>query len=142
VKAATVAIARGDIACPARALQGGLSARGTCFAQGQPGTYHCKVCNSLLQEFDGSQEVAYRLTVHPSILPNAPIKNGHTSLIAFASKLLIALPARGRSASRDFCKTASVGGLFHFRECRLLGPQRTSSFCSTSALRQKLELAA
>jgi transposase-like protein len=33
--------------------------------KGQRGTYRCKVCNSLLEEFDGSHEVAYRLTVHP-----------------------------------------------------------------------------
>ena len=33
--------------------------------KGQPGTFHCKVCNSPLEVFDGSHEVVYRLTVHP-----------------------------------------------------------------------------
>jgi len=47
-------------------LQGGLSTGGTCFAQS--GTDHCKVCNNLLEVFDGSHEVAYRLTVHPGNL--------------------------------------------------------------------------
>jgi hypothetical protein len=40
--------------------------------QGRPGEYHCLVCDHLLEVFDGSAEVAYRLTVQP-----LPI-HGHT----------------------------------------------------------------
>jgi hypothetical protein len=40
--------------------------------QGRPGEYHCLVCDHLLEIFDGSVEVAYRLTVQP-----VPIR-GHT----------------------------------------------------------------
>ena len=32
---------------------------------GRPGEYLCLVCDQLLEVFDGSVEVAYRLTVHP-----------------------------------------------------------------------------
>jgi transposase-like protein len=32
---------------------------------GRPGEYRCLVCDQLLEVFDGSVEVAYRLTVHP-----------------------------------------------------------------------------
>jgi hypothetical protein len=31
----------------------------------QPGTFKCVVCGRLLETFDGSHEVAYRLTVNP-----------------------------------------------------------------------------
>jgi hypothetical protein len=33
--------------------------------KGPPGAYHCLVCKNLLETFDGSHEVAYRLTVNP-----------------------------------------------------------------------------
>src|SRR3954453_15979134 len=36
----------------------------------QPGTkgeYHCSACGEVLEKFDGSALVAYRLTIHPSI---------------------------------------------------------------------------
>jgi predicted Zn finger-like uncharacterized protein len=32
---------------------------------GQAGSYHCQVCNRLLETFDSATEVAYRLTVIP-----------------------------------------------------------------------------
>jgi transposase-like protein len=32
---------------------------------GQAGTYRCQVCDQLLETFDGTNEVAYRLTVIP-----------------------------------------------------------------------------
>jgi len=32
---------------------------------GRPGEYRCRVCDCLLEVFDDSVEVAYRLTVHP-----------------------------------------------------------------------------
>jgi DNA-directed RNA polymerase subunit RPC12/RpoP len=37
------------------------------FAQGANGEYHCSACGELLEVFDGSKVVAYRLTVQPSI---------------------------------------------------------------------------
>jgi transposase-like protein len=33
---------------------------------GEPGAYRCLVCNRLLEVFDGTKEVAYRLTVAPT----------------------------------------------------------------------------
>jgi transposase-like protein len=33
--------------------------------EGRPGEYRCLVCDYLLEVFDGSVEVAYRLTVQP-----------------------------------------------------------------------------
>jgi predicted Zn finger-like uncharacterized protein len=33
-----------------------------------PGEYRCPVCNALIEVLDGSKEVAYRLTVVPTIL--------------------------------------------------------------------------
>jgi hypothetical protein len=34
---------------------------------GQRGAYRCVVCDRLLEIFDGTKEVAYRLTVQPPI---------------------------------------------------------------------------
>ena len=57
---------KGDVTCP------------DCFAgyrrielesrSGAPGHYKCLVCQRVLEVFDGSREVAYRLTVQPSDL--------------------------------------------------------------------------
>ena len=33
--------------------------------EGQPGFYRCVICHRLLETFDGSKEIAYRLTVNP-----------------------------------------------------------------------------
>jgi transposase-like protein len=33
--------------------------------RGQPGAYRCKVCNHVLETFDGATEIVYRLTVVP-----------------------------------------------------------------------------
>jgi uncharacterized Zn finger protein len=33
--------------------------------KGRPGAYHCLVCGKSLEAFDGSTDVAYRLTVVP-----------------------------------------------------------------------------
>ena len=33
--------------------------------KGRSGSYHCVICGRLLETFDGSHEVAYRLTVNP-----------------------------------------------------------------------------
>jgi hypothetical protein len=33
--------------------------------EGQPGSFKCVICARLLETFDGSHEVAYRLTVNP-----------------------------------------------------------------------------
>jgi hypothetical protein len=38
------------------------------FRKGLPGQYKCLVCDRLLEVFDGSREIAYRLTVQPSDL--------------------------------------------------------------------------
>jgi DNA-directed RNA polymerase subunit RPC12/RpoP len=40
--------------------------------KGEPGTYHCLVCKSRLETFDGSHEIAYRLTV----IPQRPASRG------------------------------------------------------------------
>ena len=57
---------KGDVTCP------------DCFAgyrrielvsrKGQPGHYKCLICERILEVFDGSREIAYRLTVQPSNL--------------------------------------------------------------------------
>jgi hypothetical protein len=36
--------------------------------KGLPGQYKCLVCDRILEVFDGSREIAYRLTVQPSHL--------------------------------------------------------------------------
>ena len=36
--------------------------------KGLPGQYKCLVCDRVLEVFDGSREIAYRLTVQPSHL--------------------------------------------------------------------------
>jgi hypothetical protein len=36
--------------------------------KGQPGPFHCKVCDCLLEVMDGAHDIAYRLTVHPGNL--------------------------------------------------------------------------
>ena len=33
--------------------------------RGKQGHYRCLVCNRILESFDGSHEIAYRLTVNP-----------------------------------------------------------------------------
>ncbi|KWV60640.1 hypothetical protein AS156_28470 [Bradyrhizobium macuxiense] len=38
-----------------------LSERGT------KGDYHCPVCDTVLESFDGDKLVAYRLTIQPSV---------------------------------------------------------------------------
>jgi len=37
--------------------------------EGRPGEYQCLICDHLLEVFDGSVEVAYRLTVQPVSAP-------------------------------------------------------------------------
>jgi len=34
---------------------------------GQAGAFRCAVCDRVLEVFDGTKEIAYRLTVQPSI---------------------------------------------------------------------------
>jgi predicted Zn finger-like uncharacterized protein len=34
------------------------------------GEYRCAVCNELLERFDGSKQIAYRLTVTPVKMPS------------------------------------------------------------------------
>ena len=33
--------------------------------EGRPGEYHCLICDHLLEAFDGTAEIAYRLAVQP-----------------------------------------------------------------------------
>lgn len=35
--------------------------------RGTEGEYHCSACGELLERFDGSTMIAYRLTIQPSI---------------------------------------------------------------------------
>ena len=41
-------------------------------SNGQAGRYKCLVCSRVLEVFDGSREIAYRLTVQPSDLHPEP----------------------------------------------------------------------
>ncbi|WP_283817225.1 hypothetical protein [Bradyrhizobium lablabi] len=36
-------------------------------ASGDKGEYHCPVCDTALEQFDGDKLIAYRLTIQPSI---------------------------------------------------------------------------
>ena len=73
---------KGDVTCPGCAA--GYRRIELDSGKGQAGQYKCLVCDRVLEVFDGSREVAYRLTVQPS--------NLHRT---------------------DGIKAASVGGLFH-----------------------------
>jgi hypothetical protein len=41
--------------------------------KGTKGEFRCMVCNHLLEVFDGSTEIAIRLTVQPESISNKPI---------------------------------------------------------------------
>jgi len=41
------------------------------FEPGTKGDYHCPVCDTVLESFDGDKLIAYRLTVRPSIRVSA-----------------------------------------------------------------------
>ncbi len=47
--------------------------------QGRPGEYRCLVCDCLLEVFDGSVEVAFRLTVQPEPAHRHPTHRRHSS---------------------------------------------------------------
>ncbi|MGY8664921.1 hypothetical protein Q3C01_21535 [Bradyrhizobium sp. UFLA05-109] len=55
---------KGDVTCPD--CSAGYRRIELEFRKGKPGYYKCLVCERVLEVFDGSSEVAYRLTVQPS----------------------------------------------------------------------------
>jgi transposase-like protein len=55
---------KGDVVCPDCSAGYRRIELGT--RNGPTGHYKCLVCNRVLEVFDGSREVAYRLTVQPS----------------------------------------------------------------------------
>ena len=57
---------KGDVTCPDCAA--GYRRIELDSGKGQAGYYKCLVCDRVLEVFDGSREVAYRLTVQPSNL--------------------------------------------------------------------------
>jgi transposase-like protein len=56
---------KGDITCPA--CGAGFRRIELSFARGTNGEYRCPACDELLEIFDGSKLVAYRLTVQPPV---------------------------------------------------------------------------
>ena len=55
-----------DIQCPDCAA--GYRRIELVSTRGQPGVFRCQVCNRVLEVFDGSTEIAYRLTVVPEMM--------------------------------------------------------------------------
>jgi hypothetical protein len=53
-----------DVTCPD--CRAGFRRIELSSRQGARGEYRCPICDTLLEEFDGSTEVAYRLTVQPA----------------------------------------------------------------------------
>ena len=53
-----------DITCPD--CRAGFRRIELSSRRGARGEYHCPICDTLLEVFDGSTEVAYRLTVQPA----------------------------------------------------------------------------
>ena len=54
---------KSDIICPK--CHAGYRRIELASKPGQKGQYHCLVCDHLLEVFDGSSEVAIRLTIQP-----------------------------------------------------------------------------
>lgn len=57
---------KGDVICPD--CSAGYRRIELESQKSSPGHYKCLVCNRVLEVFDGSSEVAYRLTVQPADL--------------------------------------------------------------------------
>jgi transposase-like protein len=57
---------KGDVTCPD--CSAGYRRIELESRSGKSGHYKCLVCDRVLEVFDGSREVAYRLTVQPSDL--------------------------------------------------------------------------
>jgi hypothetical protein len=58
-----VIMQRSDVCCPK--CHAGYCRLELMSSKGSKGEYHCKFCGHVLEVFDGSTEVAYRLTVQP-----------------------------------------------------------------------------
>ena len=54
-----------DVTCPQ--CGAGFRRLELPFKQGTKGEYRCPACETVLEKFDGSTLVAYRLTIQPSI---------------------------------------------------------------------------
>jgi len=54
---------KGDVTCPD--CSAGYRRIELETQKGKPGHYKCLVCDYVLEVFDGSREIAYRLTVQP-----------------------------------------------------------------------------
>jgi hypothetical protein len=52
-----------DVTCPE--CHAGFRRIELVSRRGKLGEYHCPLCDTVLEVFDGSTEVAYRLTVQP-----------------------------------------------------------------------------
>ena len=60
---------KGDVICPE--CSAGYRRIELDSKRGAAGNYKCLVCDRVLEEFDGSHEIAYRLTVQPGDLFSA-----------------------------------------------------------------------
>jgi transposase-like protein len=54
---------KSDVICPK--CHAGYRRIELATRKGTPGEYHCLLCDQLLEVFDGSREIAIRLTVQP-----------------------------------------------------------------------------
>jgi len=57
------AMKKTDVTCPD--CNAGYRRVELASGPGKAGAYHCLVCERILETFDGSRNVAYRLTVQP-----------------------------------------------------------------------------
>jgi hypothetical protein len=57
---------KGDVICPE--CNAGFRRIELASRQGSAGEFHCPLCDHVLEVFDGSTEIAYRLTVAPEKL--------------------------------------------------------------------------
>ena len=57
---------KGDVICPE--CDAGFRRIELASRRGSPGEFRCPLCNHVLEVFDGSTEIAYRLTVAPEKL--------------------------------------------------------------------------
>jgi len=55
---------KADVQCPS--CSAGYRRIELTSRKGQPGSYDCALCKHPLEQFDGTTEVAYRLTVVPT----------------------------------------------------------------------------
>jgi transposase-like protein len=65
---------KGDVICPK--CNAGFRRMELSTRRGIKGEYRCPICDQLLETFDGSTEIAYRLTDTPSL---AGLRRGPTS---------------------------------------------------------------